>query len=107
MRRSPVILSRLSWGLVGLALAISAAAPAGDVRAQPPRFAPPTLANVCSTPWGWCPLYPPGNHVVGYPCRCFTERGEPVSGRMHAFDYSHLPNVSPYLNPHAGPPPTR
>jgi hypothetical protein len=71
-----------------------------------PAAAQQTIANVCTTAWGWC-LLPPGTVIqITRPCRCYTVAGQPVDGRTHSFDFSQVQriNPSPYLNPHAPAP---
>jgi len=71
-----------------------------------PSVAQQTIANVCTTEWGWCLLAPGTVIPTTMPCRCYTTTGRPVDGRTHSFDYSEVQriNPSPYLNPHAPAP---
>jgi hypothetical protein len=59
-------------------------------------------ATICSTDHGWCPLQavvPPGGA-----CYCFVPPSTWLSGSARYWPYEG--RVSPYLNPHTGPPAT-
>lgn len=69
--------------------------------APPPRPAP-AAATICSTEWGWCPL-----QIVAAPggaCYCYVPPSTWLPGLARYWPYEGP--VSPYLNPHAGPPST-
>jgi hypothetical protein len=67
---------------------------------QKPRFAAPQ-ANICSTDWGWCPIQTVA--LAGGQCYCFVPPSTWLPGLARNFPYEGP--VSPYLNPHTGPPP--
>jgi hypothetical protein len=92
--------------LFGLALALAAVAPA-EAQNFAPRPPPPRApagapaATICSTDWGWCPM-----QAVATPggfCFCFVPPNYRLPGLARYFPYEGP--VSPYLNPHTGPPP--
>jgi hypothetical protein len=60
-----------------------------------------SLATICSTQWGWCPLDPSLRISAGLPCQCFAPAGQTVAGVTRYFNYAAYQRpVSPYLNPH-------
>jgi anaerobic selenocysteine-containing dehydrogenase len=91
--------------LTALLVALALAAPAGAQNFAPappaPAPAPGTpVATICSAEPGWCPL----RAVVapGGPCYCFVPPSTWIPGVARYFPYEGP--VSPYLNPHTGPP---
>jgi hypothetical protein len=88
-------------------LVVAAAVPAASAQnfapqaPRPPRAGGP-VATICSTDWGWCPV----QTVVtpGGSCYCFVPPGTWLAGSARYWPYQGP--VSPYLNPHTGPPPT-
>jgi hypothetical protein len=67
----------------------------------PPRAGAPA-ATICSTDWGWCPV-----QIVVMPggsCYCFVPPSTWLAGSARYWPYEGP--VSPYLNPHTGPPST-
>jgi hypothetical protein len=90
--------------IVVLALAVAAPAVAQNFAPQPP--APPRLgapqATICSTDWGWCPIQAVATPGGG--CYCYVPPSTFLPGLARYFPYQGP--VSPYLNPHTGPPPT-
>ena len=87
---------------VAVVLAIVSVPTAENFAAPPaaPPSSPP--ATICSTDWGWCPL-----QVVmpaGGACYCFVPPGTWLPGSARYWPYQGP--VSPYLNPHVGPPST-
>ena len=85
---------------------LAAAASALAQNFAPPPPPRPTMgtpvATICSTDWGWCPVQTvvtPGGF-----CTCFVPPSTRLPGSARYFPYQGP--VSPYLNPHTGPPPT-
>ena len=68
----------------------------------PPKRAGGPAATICSTDWGWCPV----QTVVtpGGACYCFVPPSTWLAGSARYWPYEGP--VSPYLNPHTGPPAT-
>ena len=68
----------------------------------PPRAPAGPAATICSTDYGWCPI----QTVVtpGGTCYCFVPPKTWLTGSARYWPYEGP--VSPYLNPHTGPPPT-
>lgn len=89
----------------GLALAAAGPAVAQNFAPQPPPRPAPAgapVATICSTDWGWCPVQTvvtPGGF-----CYCFVPPATWLPGSARYFPYTGP--VSPYLNPHTGPPAT-
>jgi hypothetical protein len=82
---------------------------ASPTRAQ--NFAPPPppvarpgapLATICSTDYGWCPIQ--AMTAPGGSCYCFVPPSTWLPGLARYWIYQGP--VSPYLNPHQGPPST-
>ncbi|PYM19737.1 MAG: hypothetical protein DMD78_23745 [Candidatus Rokuibacteriota bacterium] len=67
----------------------------------PPRVGAPA-ATICSTDWGWCPLQTLA--APGGGCYCFVPPRTWLAGSARYWPYEGP--VSPYLNPHTGPPST-
>ena len=93
-------------GLLAVVLALAVAGPAAaqNFAPAPPHVARPGAppATICSTDWGWCPI-----QVVAMPggaCYCFVPPGTWLPGLARYWPYEGP--VSPYLNPHQGPPAT-
>jgi hypothetical protein len=62
---------------------------------------PVSIANICSTQWGWCPLNPNIRVSVGFACQCVAYSGQVLPGVGRQFPYENYGRpVSPYLNPH-------
>jgi hypothetical protein len=93
--------------LIAAVLVLAAAAPAlaQNFAPQPPPRAAARggpQATICSTDYGWCPA-----HTVVTPggfCYCFVPPNTWLPGSARYWPYEG--RVSPYLNPHTGPPPT-
>jgi hypothetical protein len=94
-------------GVVAL-LVVAGLAGGSAARAQnfapPPPPSPPAgpTANICNTHWGWCPLAAVA--MPGTPCQCFVPPATALPGVANYWPYQGP--VSPYLNPHVGPPST-
>lgn len=90
---------------MALALVTAGPAAAQNFAPQPPpprpRFGGPQ-ANICSTDWGWCPIQVVA--LAGARCYCFVPPSTWLPGLARNFYYEG--RVSPYLNPHTGPPAT-
>ena len=92
---------------MALALVLALVAPGTAQNFAPPPL-PPTprpggpVATICSTDWGWCPI----QTVVtaGGGCFCFVPPSTWLAGSARYWPYEGP--VSPYLNPHTGPPST-
>ena len=67
----------------------------------PKRPAGPA-ATICSTDWGWCPIRIVA--TAGGVCYCFVPPSTWLPGSARYWPYEGP--VSPYLNPHTGPPAT-
>jgi hypothetical protein len=89
---------------VALVLAVSTLATAQNFAPQPPPVPRPAgpQATICSTDWGWCPLQAVASPGGG--CYCFVPPSTWLAGSARYWPYEGP--VSPYLNPHTGPPPT-
>src|SRR5687767_4093438 len=94
--------------LIVAVLALAVAPPAFAQNFAPRATPPPRAsaggpqATICSTDWGWCPA-----HTVVTPggfCYCFVPPSTWLPGSARYWPYEG--RVSPYLNPHTGPPPT-
>ena len=88
-----------------LLLAAAPLAGAQNFAPQPPprpRAPAGPAATICSTDYGWCPI----QTVVtpGGACYCFVPPRTWLAGSARYWPYEGP--VSPYLNPHTGPPPT-
>ena len=88
--------------LVVLSLATPAAGQNFAPQAPPARSPGGPPATICSTEHGWCPL----RAVVapGGVCYCFVPPSTWLPGSARYWPYEGP--VSPYLNPHMGPPAT-
>ena len=89
---------------LAVVLALSTLATAQNFAPPPPAAPRPAgpQATICSTEWGWCPL-----QIVATPgggCYCFVPPATWLTGSARYWPYEGP--VSPYLNPHTGPPPT-
>jgi hypothetical protein len=91
---------------IAAALLLAAAAPAlaQNFAPQPPPRPQPggPVATICSTDWGWCPLQTVA--TGGGSCYCFVPPATWLLGSARYWPYTGP--VSPYLNPHTGPPAT-
>jgi hypothetical protein len=95
---------RLAMALVLLLLAASLAGAQNFAPAPPPGPPRPAgpAATICSTDYGWCPI-----QIVATPggtCYCFVPPSTWLPGSARYWPYEGP--VSPYLNPHTGPPAT-
>ena len=86
-------------------LALASLAAAQNFAPQPPPPPRPPAgpaATICSTDYGWCPV----QTVVtpGGTCFCFVPPSTWLPGSARYWPYEGP--VSPYLNPHTGPPAT-
>ena len=92
---------------IAVVLALGAASPAAAQNFAPPPPPAPRApgapaATICSTDRGWCPVQTvvtPGGF-----CYCFVPPATWLPGLARYFPYTGP--VSPYLNPHTGPPAT-
>jgi len=87
-----------------LALLAVAPASAQNFAPPPPPVARPTApaATICSTDYGWCPIQTVT--LGGGQCYCFVPPNTWLRGLARYWPYEGP--VSPYLNPHQGPPAT-
>jgi hypothetical protein len=93
--------------VIAVALSLAVVAPAlaqNFAPAQPPAIARPgaSVATICSTDYGWCPIQ--GVVLPGGHCHCFVPPNTWLPGLGRYWPYEGP--VSPYLNPHQGPPST-
>jgi hypothetical protein len=80
---------------------LSLAAPASNVFLPEASAQVPSVATICSTQWGWCPLDPSWRITPGRPCHCVAPSGQTLAGVTRYFNYAAYQRpVSPYLNPH-------
>jgi hypothetical protein len=93
-------------GLIAAFLLLATAGPALAQNFAPPPPAAPRpgspAATICSTEWGWCPIQAVA--VPGGSCYCFVPPSTWLPGLARYWPYEGP--VSPYLNPHQGPPTT-
>ena len=93
--------------LMAVLLLLAAASLAGAQNFAPQPPPPPKrpagpAATICSTDYGWCPI-----QIVVTPggaCYCFVPPNSWLPGSARYWPYEGP--VSPYLNPHTGPPAT-
>jgi hypothetical protein len=87
-----------------LTLAVATPAMSQNFAPQPPPVLRPgaPTATICSTDYGWCPLKAVA--APGGVCHCFVPPGTWLRGLARYWPYEGP--VSPYLNPHQGPPAT-
>ena len=92
--------------LVAALLLLLGASPAlaQNFAPRPPPVVRPgsPQATICSTDYGWCPIQ---NVTTGGGfCYCFVPPATWIPGSARYWPYEGP--VSPYLNPHTGPPST-